>query len=139
MVKQFIATKALIEHKRKILVLRESKKYDEGTNAGKYDVPGGRLKPGERHDDALIREIQEETGLAVYLGKPIAVVEWHPIVNGEQWQVVGIFFTATAGSDGVTLSKDHDDYKWIDPDLYETEDLIENLHSVFAVYLEARE
>jgi ADP-ribose pyrophosphatase YjhB (NUDIX family) len=133
--KLFLATKAFIEHDGKVLVVRESKKYADGTNAGKYDVIGGRLAPGERFDDALIREIQEETGLAVFINKPFFVNEWRPHVRGEQWQVVGIFFSCTAGSEHVKLSGDHDEYKWIDPANYAQENLIENLHPAFEAYL----
>jgi len=90
--KLFIATKALIAYEGKILLLRESGVYQEGTNAGRFDVPGGRLKLGERFDEALRREVFEETGLEIEIGRPIAVNEWRPVVRGEQWQIVGIFY-----------------------------------------------
>ncbi|USN55268.1 MAG: NUDIX domain-containing protein [Candidatus Peribacteria bacterium] len=41
--------------------MRESPAYADGSNAGKYDVVGGRVTPGERFDEALLREISEET------------------------------------------------------------------------------
>ncbi len=34
-------------------------------NNGEYKIPGGRLEPGETILEALIREVQEETGLLV--------------------------------------------------------------------------
>jgi len=34
---------------------------------GKWEFPGGKVDKGERFDDALVREVQEETGLAVTL------------------------------------------------------------------------
>ena len=46
----FVATKALISHNGKTLVLRESKKYAAGTNIGFFDVVGGRMTVGERFD-----------------------------------------------------------------------------------------
>lgn len=33
--KLFVATKAFIVHKNKVLLLKESSKYDDGTNSGK--------------------------------------------------------------------------------------------------------
>ena len=68
--KLFVATKAFIVYNNKVLILRESIKYQEGTNHGKYDVVGGRVKPGQRFDESLLREIKEETGLAVKISQP---------------------------------------------------------------------
>lgn len=134
-VKQFVATKVLIEHDDKVLVLRESGKYVDGVHEGQYDVPGGRLAPGEPHDKALLREVKEETGLTISVGEPFAVTEWHPVVRGEQWQVVAIFFVAHSATDTVRLSEDHDDYKWINPKDYVSEGVIANMHDVFEKYL----
>jgi len=54
--KLFIATKAFIEHNGKVLILRESPKNEFGTNAGKCDVVGGRLNPGETYEEALLKK-----------------------------------------------------------------------------------
>jgi 8-oxo-dGTP diphosphatase len=139
MIKVHVATKAFVIHKGKILLLRESNKYAEGTNEGKFDVPGGRLKPGEAFDEALIREVQEETGLSVYVGKPFFVGEWRPHVHGEQWQVVGIYFICTAGSDDVRLSADHDAVEWIDPAEYVDYPLISVVEAAFEAYMKRNE
>lgn len=40
-------------------------------SAGLWSVPGGRVEPGETLADAVVREVREETGLAV---RPEAVV-----------------------------------------------------------------
>ena len=132
--KLFVATKAFIENKGKILVVRESGKYEDGTNEGKYDVVGGRVEPGQRFDESLLREIKEETGLNVQIGNPFFVNEWRPEKNGETWQIVGIFFVCHAKTDQVELSQDHDSYKWIDPKKFADEGLIENLHPAFHAY-----
>ncbi len=134
----FIATKAFIRYQGKILILRESGSYQDGSNVGRYDLPGGRLKPGERFDEALQREISEETGLSVTIGRPVAVNEWRPVVRGEPWQIVGIFFLCEAASDVVQLSEDHDAFEWIDPATYREHGVIENLSPVFTAYLETK-
>lgn len=131
----WVATKAFIEHEGKILVVRESRAYRDSTNAGLYDVVGGRVEPGQRFDDSLRREIKEETGLDVTIGRPFFVNEWRPKVRGEQWQIVGTFFVAHAVSPHVTLGADHDAKKWIEPSAYKTEGLIENLYPAFEAYL----
>ena len=134
--KQFIATKGLIVYQDKILVLRESSKYEDGTNANKFDVVGGRLEAGERFDEALVREVKEETGLDVKVGEPFFVSEWRPNVRGEDWQVVGIFFRCEADSDIVTLSVDHDAYLWINPNDYKESNIIQNLYPIIEKYIE---
>lgn len=134
--KIFVATKAFINLNGKILILRESSKYSDGSNSGKFDVVGGRVEPGQRFDESLIREIKEETGLTVKLGKPFFVGEWRPVVRDEQWQIIGTFFECFADSNEVILSEDHDSYEWIDPKNYKDFNLIENLYPAFEVYLE---
>ena len=133
-IKQFTATKAFIKYNGKILILRESGKYEDGTNKGYYDIPGGRVKPGQRFDESLRREIKEETGLNIAIGEPFFVSEWRPEKNGEQWQIVGIFFECQADIDRVILSNDHDKYEWIDPKEYIKFKLIDNLKPAFKSY-----
>ena len=133
--KIFIATKAFIVHQGKILIVRESSKYSDGTNVGKYDVVGGRVKPGEVWEESLKREVQEETGLEIKIGKPFHVSEWRPIVQDEQWQIIGIFFECHTTTDQIKLSEDHDDFQWIDPVNFKDYDLIPNLNEAFENYL----
>ncbi len=133
--KLFTATKAFINYRGKILILKESSKYSDGTNSGKYDVVGGRIEPGQRFDKSLLREIKEETGLTAKLGKPFYVGEWRPEVRGEKWQIVGTFFECASKTNRIKLSKDHDDYLWIDPKDYKKHKLIENLRPAFEAYL----
>lgn len=135
-IKIFAATKALIVHEGKVLILRESTKYADGSNAGRYDVVGGRVEPGQRFDDSLIREISEETGLKVKLGKPFCVNEWRPVVRGEQWQIIATFFECHSDSEKVTLSQDHDQYLWIDPKDYKKYNIIATNWPAFEEFIE---
>ena len=134
-VKLFVAGKAFIVYKKKVLIIRESTQYSEGTHAGKFDLPGGRLKPGERLEESMHREIFEETGLKMQIGKPLFVNESMPIVKNEKWQIIRIFYMCVAETDKVLLSKDHDSYEWIIPSEYKKYSIIENLHPIFEEYL----
>ncbi len=133
--KLFVATKAFIIHNGKVLIVKETAGYKDGTNVGKFDVVGGRVKPGQRFDESLKREVKEETDLEITIKKPFFVSEWKPVVKGEQWQIVGIFFECFSELDKVNLSKDHDEYFWINPKEYKSYNLIKNLFSVFEAYL----
>lgn len=113
---QRIATKALIVDKSgKILILREANTYEEGTNIGKYHMPGGRLNPGEPFLDGLKREVDEETGLEIEIGSPVYVGEWWPVIKGVPNQIVAIFFICKPVTIEVRLSEEHDDYQWVLP------------------------
>jgi len=135
-IKVWVATKALVFFEDRILLLRESKKYDDGSNEGCYDVAGGRVKPGQRFDKSLLREVKEEAGLEVKIDKPFFVSEWRPLVRGEQWQIVGIFFICLANSDKVILGQDHNDYKWVDPKDYHNYPLTDGAKAAFKAYLQ---
>lgn len=133
--KLFVATKAFIVFNGKVLIIRESAKYLDGSNNGKYDVVGGRVIPGQRFDESLIREVKEETGLNIKIDRPFYVGEWRPVVKGKQWQIIGTFFECYATSNKVILSEDHDDFQWINPTDCNKYNLIENLTPAFESYL----
>jgi len=42
---------------------------------GQWLAPGGKVEPGERHDEAVVREVREETGVAVTVMDLVAVTE----------------------------------------------------------------
>jgi 8-oxo-dGTP diphosphatase len=134
--KLFVATKAFVNYKGKILLLRESSTYEEGANEGKYDVPGGRVKPGQRFDESLLREIDEETGLTVELGNPFFTDEWRPKVKNQQWQIIGTYCECYAKSNKVKLGNDHDEYLWIDPKHFKkTKPILNSVKKAFVQYI----
>lgn len=114
--KQRIAFKAVIAKDDKVLILREANTYAEGTNRGRYHFPGGRLEPGEAWEDGLRREVKEETGLEIEIGKPLFVGEWRPVIKGVPHQIIALFVICTPISDDITLSEEHDHYEWVDAD-----------------------
>jgi len=108
-----IAMKAVIVHNGKVLIMRETADHDTNTQVGRYQMPGGRLEPGEVFNKALDREIFEETGLKVKQLYPILVGEWRPVIKGAPHQIVGVFMVCQVSTAKIKLSEEHDDYKWI--------------------------
>jgi 8-oxo-dGTP diphosphatase len=129
--KFFFATKAMILREGKVLVLREAGSYADGTNVGRWDLPGGRLTPGERWDEALRREVREETGLDIVPKQPVALCEWRPSPRGESWQIVAAVVRCEAPEGEIMLSGDHDAFAWIDPKDWRTHGVIETLAPAF--------
>jgi len=71
---------------------------------GRWSIPGGRVEPGEDDAAALVREMEEETGLTVQLGPLIGRVRRGPYDIGD-YRCEVIDGTLRAGSDAL-------DAKW---------------------------
>ena len=64
---------AVVERDGRYLVTRRL----EGTHlAGLWEFPGGKIKPGEKREDALRRELAEELGVEASVGELIETVDW---------------------------------------------------------------
>ena len=63
----------LTDENGKILIIKRS--TDSKTNAGKWELPGGKVDQGESFDQALIREVCEETNLKISLDHVVGVCE----------------------------------------------------------------
>ena len=105
-----IAVKAMIEnHDGNFLLIKRSDYSQHATN--EWDIPGGRIDPGEDPFVALVRECQEEVGMDVVIEKPIGVS--HFTRDDGQMIVMIIFYCRSVGHEAV-LSEEHSDYQWVD-------------------------
>jgi 8-oxo-dGTP diphosphatase len=57
---------AVVRRERRILITR---RHDGAERGGLWEFPGGKVEPGEEEPDALRREIREELGCAVQVGR----------------------------------------------------------------------
>jgi len=98
--------KAVIEHNGKYLVLKRAPQSKHWPLH--WDFPGGKLDPGETNEQALVREVKEETGMDV---QSFTYVDTFVIIDGKTYtQAVFIVVPKTLD---VRLSRDHSAYEWM--------------------------
>lgn len=68
--------------------------------AGRWSVPGGHVEPGETLDEAVRREVLEETGVDVQVGELLGYVE---LSAGEHFVILDFLATPLEGAAGVEL------------------------------------
>lgn len=98
------------ENKGKYLLIQRA----ESSNnfKGLWETPGGKIDSGESFEDALVREIQEETGLAVVFDGVAGAVDID-IPTKPDYKVAVLYMKAHTDSDDIKISDEHQDYRWL--------------------------
>ncbi|MGB4762192.1 MAG: NUDIX domain-containing protein [Candidatus Saccharimonas sp.] len=101
----------------KVLLANENSEYlflrrAASTEAGLlWDIPGGRIESHEFLDDALAREVYEETSMKLG-GNPLLLAAQDIMVPSKDLHVVRLTYSGTAKGQ-VMLSDEHDEYRWM--------------------------
>ncbi len=91
------------------ILLCKSHKWND-----KYVIPGGHIELGEKMEEALKREILEETGLEIYDVKLISLKE--SVFNDKfhrKKHFIFIDYTCKTDSSDVTLNEEAEEYEWV--------------------------
>ena len=85
-------------------------KRGHAPGAGLWSLPGGRIEPGETDAEALVREMREETGLAVQTGRLIGTVR-RPGQGGDVLDIRDYAATVTGGT--LRAGDDAAEARWV--------------------------
>jgi 8-oxo-dGTP diphosphatase len=80
---------------------------------GLWSVPGGRIEPGETDQEAVVREVREETGLEVTCGLLLGAIE-RPGLAGTILDIRDYYAFVTGGE--LAAGDDADEARWVAPE-----------------------
>jgi len=109
----YLAVGAAIVRDGRILVVRRARAPAHGL----YSLPGGVVEVGETLEEAVMREVREETGMTI---EPVALAGFREaIVRDADSRVERHFiilcFAARWRAGEVVLNEELDEARWIDP------------------------
>jgi 8-oxo-dGTP diphosphatase len=126
-----LAVSASIFRDGKILLVRRARAPAKGI----YSLPGGRVEFGEALQDALRREVDEETGLAIDI---IGLSGWREVLpansggSGGSGHYVIMSFAARWRAGEIRLNDELDDFQWRAPEALDGLTLTEGLPEIIA-------
>lgn len=103
-----LSVKAVIlDRDGRCLLLKRSS--SSRAHVGRWDFPGGKLDHGEDFEAALLREVEEETGLRVRVTRVLGAAE----SENPAARVAYLLLEARAEPGEVRLSEEHEDHTWV--------------------------
>ncbi|MBN3555577.1 NUDIX domain-containing protein [Fictibacillus nanhaiensis] len=121
-----VVVKGLIMHQDQFLIVKRSDEDEIG--AGTWECPGGKIEFEEEIIQALIREINEETGLVISVDHILYATTFF---TDPTRKVVLLTYLCQADTYEVQLSEEHSAYKWVTQEelkLHLPQTIIENLY-----------
>lgn len=98
---------AIRNDKGEFLLLKRSQ--DSNTNPGKWDLPGGKLEREEILEEAVVREVWEETKITIVPGE----IAGYIMFELPEKRVIAIVYDGGYIISDVRLSHEHTEYSWV--------------------------
>ena len=105
-----IAVKSIIFNRNRDRILLIQRSNDDPIGANSWENAGGSIECGETLEEAIHREIREETGITEITIKNVAYVT---LVNGDKPFLI-VAYICESQAETVTLSNEHQAFMWAD-------------------------
>lgn len=99
-----VSKAVMFDDEGRVLILKRNTRFVNKQSPWEWDLPGGHIKKGESDVKGLQREIREETDLFISRAP-----DWFMLDGYTR------FFVIKSWSGDISLSNEHTEYKWINP------------------------
>jgi len=110
--------KAITTSKGRVLIGK--KEEEDQPHSGEWHFPGGHLEEDENPEEAIKREILEETGLEINVHHIVDVMTFSWDREGEKDSLL-VLYHCEANSKDTEPKDDLEDVKWVEPEQLEDE------------------
>ena len=119
-----LTVRGICEYNNRILLLKL--RSISAHDAGKWEIPGGKVKKNEFFDDALKREYLEETGLEIEIDSLYNAIQkdYTACKTGESIKSIQLIMKVSVKTDEIVISDEHAMYGWFT--IEEIMNMIEN-------------
>ncbi|MEI6243225.1 MAG: NUDIX domain-containing protein [Chlamydiota bacterium] len=115
-----LGVKALIPNRNgKLLVLQMNPKKFKDTQKSYWDLPGGRIQKNESLEEALKREVYEETGLQNVIPKEFLLMTLSSkrifLESGDVGLIYATYLCEAIDESPIHVSVEHVHFDWLEP------------------------
>ena len=131
---QKIIVAGAVVKENKVLIIQRSK--DEESYPNLWELPSGKREPLESSNDAVVREIKEETNIDVKVIRPIYVFEFKNEKSDEIRDATQINFLVEYLGGEVKLSDEHQNFKWISKEELDNYEVSKEVRNIIKIAFE---